>query len=261
MKKTQATVLMSAIRRSNTGLLTVLACLLAACCCGAGASAPASTPASTAPVPAVPEVRAGTWVVMGSSTAAGAGAPAGKGWVALLESGLASRGAQVANIAKVGAVTYHGLSATAQAVSGRPLPDLAINIDQALARKPVVLIVSYPTNDTALGYSSDETVNNILSMRSLALENAVPVIVMSSQPRNLAAVQLAQLRGIDTRLASSSGPCFVDVRSVLAATDGLLAVAYDSGDGTHPNEVGHRLFAVQVRAALDGGKCVRIPPG
>jgi acyl-CoA thioesterase-1 len=152
-------------RRRNVTLALLMACMVAAC--GGGDSLKKASPAPADPVVVpVPTIQAGTWVVMGSSTAAGAGAATDKGWVAVLQGELAASGARIANIARGGTVTYEGLSTATPAVSGRPFPDPSANVDQALSRKPVLLIVSYPTNDTALGYRTDETVNNILSIRS-----------------------------------------------------------------------------------------------
>lgn len=245
---------------THSARLTALVLFGALGACGGGAETPVSAPVS-APVTAAPvtQLKAGTWVVMGSSTAAGTGAPAGKGWVAQLAGNYAARGVQVANIAQGGTVTYEGLSASAAPVAGRPAPNPAVNIDQALARKPVLLIVSYPTNDTALGYGVDETVNNLLAIRSQALAAGVPVVVTSTQPRNLTDTQLANLRAIDTRLAASVGACFVEVRAALAGADGKLAPEYDSGDGVHPNGAGHVLIAERLSQLLAAGSCVRLP--
>ena len=234
------------------------ACMVAACGGGGGGGqGGAATPVVTVPQPTVATVAAGTWVVMGSSTAAGAGASAGNGWANLLQTAMAPHGAQVANIALGGTVTYEGLSAAAPAVANRPKPNPAINIDQALSRKPVLLIVSYPTNDTALGYSVDEAVNNILAIRAQALAAGVPVVVTSTQPRNLSGAQLAQLQAIDQRLVASVGACLVQLNAALAGTDGKPATQYDAGDGVHPNDAGHRVIVMKVQQLLDGGACVR----
>jgi len=224
-------------------------------CGGGGAETSAPAPTSTVVTP-IAQVNPGTWVVMGSSTAAGAGASTARSWAALLAAVYAAQGAQLVNIAKGGTVTYEGLSVDAAQVLGRPAPDTAINIDQALARKPVLLIVSYPSNDTALGYSVDETVNNLLAIRARALAANVPVIVVSTQPRNLADNQLEQLRTIDQRLAAAVGGCLVDVRQPLAGADGRLAAAFDAGDGVHPNDAGHQVVATQIQILIDSKKCV-----
>ena len=225
-----------------------------------GACSGGSDVATPAPVviPPVAQVVPGTWVVMGSSTAAGAGAPPGKGWVALIAEAYSSHGAQIVNIAKGASATYEGLSIAASPVSGRPAPDPNVNIDQALSRKPVLLILSYPSNDTSRGYTSDETVNNLLAMRAQALAAGVPVIVTSSQPRNLSDVQLARLQEIDERLAAGVGGCFVDVRAGLAGPDRRLASGFDSGDGVHPNTDGHQKIFTTIRQLVDGGYCIKL---
>ena len=85
----------------------------------------------------------------------------------------------------------------------------------------------------------------------------VPVVVTSTQPRNLTSAQLAQLQTIDQRLSAGVGACFVQVNAALAGTDGKLAAQYDAGDGVHPNDAGHRVIATKVQQLLDGGACVR----
>ena len=226
--------------------------------CGGGSDAPDLV---EPPVWEARKLAAGTWAVMGSSTAAGAGATFGKGWAALLQHDFAGSATGLANIAKGGAVTYAGLSASAVPLPERPLPDPAANIDRALSLAPVLLLVSYPSNDTGVGYAVDETVNNILAIRTLALAHSLPVIVLSSQPRNdFPADKLAKLVQIDARLAAAVGPCFVAVRSLLADGGGKLAAQY-SYDGVHPNDAGHLLIATQVRAVLEGGSCVLLPGG
>ena len=244
-----------------TSLLPLLAfCFLTACGGGGGSSSPVSPPPSAPSSGTVPlyTVRSGVWVVMGSSTAAGNGAPPGKGWVAVLGQTLSDRGIQVVNIARAGTVTYSGLSSSTTPTPNRPAPDPAINIDQALSRKPVALLLAYPTNDTGLGYSLDETVNNLMAIRATALVSSVPVMVLSTQPRNLPDAQRAMLKDINVRLASEVGPCFVNVYDSLAGPDGRLLPGYDSGDGIHPNEAGHRIIAMVVQTAVENAKCISV---
>jgi lysophospholipase L1-like esterase len=202
--------------------------LLSAATASAAGETPSVPPA--APMP-VMDLKPGNWVVMGSSSAVGRGAPRGKGWVALVGAAFAPSGAQMVNIATSGAVTYQGLSTSALRTARRPPPGRANNIDAALAYKPVALIVSYPSNDTAAGYRVDETVNNLLAIRKQAQAAGVAVVVVSTQPRSLDETHMAQLRAIDDRLAASVGACFVEVREALAGADGRLAPKYDGGMG------------------------------
>lgn len=237
--------------------------LLAACGGGGGDNPPAapspSPPAPApgpAPAPAVPLVAPGTWVVMGSSTATGAGATS-QSWVDRLKAGYASRSVSVANIAKGATMSYSGLPSSSTPVAGRPAPDPAANVDAAMALAPKLVLVSYPTNDTAFGYTADETVRNLLAIRSAVQARGAAVIMLSTQPAALTAGQLALLPQIDSRVSAEAGSCFVAVREALAAPDGTLHPAYDSGDGLHPNEAGHALIHSRVASVIDSGLCVR----
>ena len=84
-----------------------------------------------------------------------------------------------------------------------------------------------------------------------------PVIVLGTQPRNLSDAQRALLPQIDAQLANAVGPCFVDVRSILASTDGRINPIYDSGDGVHLNDAGHAVIFNRVKAVLEAEACVR----
>lgn len=222
--------------------------------CGGGE---ASTGTQQA-VPVAPLVVPGRWVVMGSSSAYGAGASVGQGWAARLQAGWQAYAVEVQNLAMPGSVTYQGLASDAVVVQGRPLPDAAHNIDAALALKPSLLIISYPTNDTALGYSVDETVRNMLAIRAKAQSQNIPVMVLSSQPRNIAADLLQRMDMVDALLLKQVQDCFVPVHAALAGVDGRLASVYDSGDGVHPNNSGHAVIYQKIQDALNLGKCVRI---
>lgn len=250
----------------STVCFTVLSGWAMAACGGGGSGTPVAAPTNPVAVPAtpaqpvttVPTIQPGNWVVMGSSTAAGVGAAAGRGWVALLGTAWAGKGAVLVNIAKGGIGTYEALGSATAPVLNRPLPDPAVNIDQALARKPVLLILAFPTNDVAAGYSVDEIVSNLVALRARALATSVPVVVLSTQPRDVSTAKLSQLREIDERLLSVVGTCFVPVRAKLAGPDDKLASIYDSGDGIHPNEIGHAVIADAVDKVLRSDTCVHI---
>jgi acyl-CoA thioesterase-1 len=203
----------------------------------------------------VPLVGNGTWTIIGSSTALGVGAQT-LSWAQALQRTYAYRSVSIRNLAIAGMTTYEALPTGSPTVASRPVPSLTANVDAALATSPKLLLVSYPTNDTANGYAADETVGNLLTIRSAALSRGVPVIVLSTQPRNLDTTQLARLAEIDGLVSQNVGPCFVAVREALAGPDGRLAPQYDSGDGIHPNDAGHALIHDRVAALVDGGRCV-----
>ncbi len=227
--------------------------------CGGGGPEPRDTTAHPPTATAPPLVAPGTWVVLGSSTALGVGASQGAGWVARLATAQAARQVTVQNLSKAGASTFAALSANRAAIPNRPVPDLTANVDRALALQPRLLLLSYPTNDTAAGYGAEETVNNLLALRQAAAAGGATTMVLGSQPRDaFNAGQNDKLQAIDEALAQQLGPCFVPLRAALADAQGRIAPRYSEGDGIHLNDAGHARVAQQVQAVLDGGRCVRL---
>ena len=196
---------------------------------------------------------------MGSSTASGANARR-LSWATALQNSYASSMVSLFNIALGGSTTYAGLPASSLPVPGKPSPDPSSNVDAALQRLPALLLLSYPTNDTANDYSVDETVNNLLAIRAAANSRGTSVIIVSTQPRNMTPLQLARLPQIDARVSAAVLPCFVPVREALAGPDGKLSPLYDSGDGIHPNDAGHAVIHARVINLIDSGTCVRLAP-
>jgi lysophospholipase L1-like esterase len=205
-------------------------------------------------------VNPGTWAVMGSSTAAGVGASAGNGWADLIGRAYAGKGVTMLNIALGGSVTYNGLGSSVPPTVDRPSPNTTHNIDAALAQGVRFVLIGYPSNDTAYGFSSDETVRNHKWIAYTAAQAGVPSIVISSQPQRgvPSAWAAATFADIDKRLADFFGPCFVEVRTALALSNDTLNPAYDSGDGQHLNDAGHRVVYDKMKAAIDSGQCVRV---
>ena len=239
-----------------TRLLAHAAMAALLCACGGGASSAAPPGAAT------PAVAPGTWVVLGSSTAAGTGASPGQGWVAQLATratALPAAAVTVVNLARAGAVTYQALPTGSLPPAGRPAPDPALNVDLALTRVPRLLLLAFPGNDAVAGYGADETMANLLRLSDVARAGDVAVILLSSQPRDrLTAAQQATLDAVDRQGAAAFGACFVDVHSGLAGPDGGIAAAYAAGDGVHLNDAGHRVLADRVWAVLESGRCVRL---
>jgi acyl-CoA thioesterase I len=227
-------------RRTALGLLWLLATLALTACGGGTSAAPAAT-----------------WSVVGSSSVVGVGASPGHGWSDLLAADLQGRGVTLRKFAKSGSDTYAALPLATAPVANRPAPDPDLSIDTVLAVRPAVLIISFPSNDTAKGYSAGETVTNLLQLRQFATAAGAGVIVVSTFPRNLSAAGLDTLHEIDRQMGAATGPCFADVHAALASAAGDIAVAYAAGDGVHLNDAGHRLVFERVRALVDSGLCVR----
>lgn len=244
----------------NVGVIFLPLVLISSILVACGGSGQSSTPPTVLPIPPAPvikDVRPGNWIILGSSTASGTGATAGNSWADLLRANLKESGSLVINLARGGTVSYTGLASGTISPPNRPVADSTINISQAISRNPVAIIISYPTNDVASGFRPDETINNINAIRKLAINAGFPVIVMSTQPRNFSKPQLDNLQEIDQQLSSDVGGCFVSVREALAGADGKLSPEYNSGDGTHPNDAGHRLIFTKLLATIKSGNCIR----
>ena len=244
------------VRRSILNTPIVLAAALMLGACGGGGDA---NPGSTTPPPPPPSM----WVIMGSSTAEGTGATTyAKSWAGLLLSSMFANNVVVINYAKGGTTTYDGLATTSPQVPNRPSPDVTANITAALAvvPKPKVLLLSYPTNDTANGYSVTETVDNLLAIRDAAMTGGVTVIVLSTQPRDdLSQTMLDRLVEIDIAMSAAVSGCFVAVRAGLAGTDSKRDPLYAfSNDAIHLNDAGHFLIHTKVRELIDSRSCVTL---
>jgi acyl-CoA thioesterase I len=232
--------------RTELVLVWMLGCAGA---CGGGSDGAA---------PAVLRVAPGTWAVLGSSTAAGVGAPAGQGWAALVGAAQQPIGVVTHNYARSGLLTSQALPADTS-LPGRAPPDPTANIDRALASSPKLVILAFPTNDAMAGVPAAETVGHWQLIRQRAAQSGAATVVLSTQPRDdLDATQRAILDETDRRAADAFGTCFVAVRAALSDAQGRIAPAYSAGDGVHLNAEGHRIVAERVIAALGNRRCVRL---
>jgi len=227
--------------------------------CGGGSGAADSTGGGPTPL-----VAPGTWVVLGSSTAAGVGAPSGQGWAARLAAQVQPAGVTVVNLARGGLQTSQALAAGEPAPDGQPPPDPAVNVDAALAHTPALLILAFPSNDVAAGVPAAHTVANLRKMAAHAASGPgrhAATLVLGTQPRaGLTETQHAALAETDALAAVEFGPCFVPLREALSDPVGEPAATYAAGDGIHLDAAGHALIHDRVAEALASGRCVRLTP-
>ncbi len=193
-------------------------------------------------------------VVLGSSTAAGTGAnPIDSAWVWRLTEYVKrhSPSATVVNLAVGGYTTYDIMPTDFTPPSGRPTPKEGHNITQALSYNPDELIINLPSNDAASGYSVQEQLENYSMITGKIANPKMLLFVSTPQPRNFA--DAARLH-IQKEMRDSTNRRFrshtMDFWSGLANTDGSLKKKFDSGDGIHLNNAGHRLL---FQRALNAG--------
>jgi len=191
-------------------------------------------------------------VILGSSTAAGTGpSTADSAWVNRYRTYLQSlnAGHQVTNLARGGYQTFNLMPDGFQPPAGKPAPDTLRNISAALDLEPDGIIINLPSNDAATGNSVQVQMDNFRSMTQLTQQQGVPVWVCTTQPRVLGANGVAIQ--LDTRdsIFAYYGAFAIDFWTGFAATNGFPLAVYDSGDGVHLNDAGHKLLFDRVVAA------------
>ncbi len=184
-------------------------------------------------------------VVLGSSTAAGTGASIpDSSWVNRCRQYLAgvANQSQVINLALGGYTTYHLLPSNAIIPEGRIQPDTLRNATAALKYKPDAVVINLPSNDTSKDYPVEEQLHNFNTLSSFFEDHQIPVWVCTTQPRNYDEEKRAiQLTMKDSLLARYGDQC-LDVWTPFATNESTIDPKFDSGDGVHLNDDGHRLF-------------------
>ncbi len=195
-------------------------------------------------------------VVLGSSTSAGTGASTpDSAWVNRYRNHLYQRDTDfmVTNLAQGGFTTYNILP------TGTPIPtgvnqmiNQLRNITRALSFHPDAIIINMPSNDAANSYPvADQLANYDLI---LAAADTIPVWVTTPQPRDFGGdsvrvqIQLDLLDSTYARFQDFAIDFWTDIANSSNEPDS----AYDSGDGIHLNDAGHKiLFERVIGAAID----------
>lgn len=210
-------------------------------------------------------------VVLGSSTAAGAGVSSpDKAWTARVSSWLADNypGYVLVNLAKGGYTTCQIMPSGTPCFQAREhllCVDTLRNIDKALSLNPDILIINMPTNDTSHGISIETQMEHFLIIVGKARKAGVEVFVTTSQPHNFGEKYLPPYTGdnkpdaskqyyrnmfaeLSRKIKHRYGDHAIDFYTNIASPDGLgfISPAYDAGDGIHLNDVAHYIFAKRV---------------
>ena len=189
-------------------------------------------------------------VVLGSSTAAGTGpSTQDSAWVWRYRNYLQSLNPanQVINYGVGGTTTYHIMPDFFIPPSGRPNPNPAQNITLALAQNPDAIIINMPSNDAATGVPASETTANFDSLFSMGNRAGVKVYICTTQPRNFGASGVATQIAVRDYVLNTFGHYALDFWNPFATPGGQIDNLYDSGDGVHMNDFGHRLLNEKVK--------------
>ncbi|RMH19810.1 MAG: SGNH/GDSL hydrolase family protein, partial [Gammaproteobacteria bacterium] len=189
--------------------------------------------------------------VIGSSTAAGAGASVpDSAWVNRYRTQVFQNNTrvEVANLAKGGYTTYHLLP------TGTPIPpgisitiDEERNISKALSLEPYAVIVNLPSNDAANLFPAADQLTNFAAMQAAADSAGVELYICTTQPRNFSnPAQVAIQKEVRDSILSIYSDHALDFWTPIADSNGYILSQYNSGDGVHLNDAGHRLLAETV---------------
>lgn len=203
-----------------------------------------------------------TIVVLGSSTAYGSGAsPIDSSWVNRYKRALKeiTSDYNVVNLALGGYTTFQILP------TGTSMPDgvsesidTERNITKAMTYNPYAIIINMPSNDATKNYGVDLQLANYETIVELANASGIQVWIATTQPRNFtnpAQVQI-QVDMKDTLMAIYGDNC-IDFWTGVATETGWINTTYDSGDGVHLNNAGHRLLFQRVLAkGIESLACV-----
>lgn len=181
-------------------------------------------------------------VVLGSSTAAGAGATSGSAsWVGKYTTYLQqlNPGNTVVNLAVGGTTTYHILP-TGSTTPSRPSADSVHNITAAIAQDPDAIIVNMPSNDAAFGYSALEQQTNFQIIATASQAAGIAIWIATPQPRSLNDAGVLVQTTVRDWVLSTYGSHALDFWTNIATPAGLPNPVFGYGDGVHLNNLGHQ---------------------
>ncbi|NQT25831.1 T9SS type A sorting domain-containing protein [candidate division KSB1 bacterium] len=202
------------------------------------------------------EIGSCSMVVLGSSTAEGTGASIpDSAWVYRFRNAvyLNNTRHEVINLAKGGYSTYQLLpdGSTSGASVGIAV-DTERNITKALSLNPTGIIINLPSNDAASNYPVEDQLANFEVMVSEAEAQGVPVWICTTQPRNFTnSGQIQIQKDVRDSIFAIYGDYAIDFWNGLAEPNGYILDVFDSGDGTHLNDQGHRFLYQRVMEKVD----------
>jgi lysophospholipase L1-like esterase len=154
------------------------------------------------------------------------------------------------NLAVGGYTTWHIMPTGTVVPSGLPFTvDSVRNITAALALQPYAIIINMPSNDASYQVTVARQLLNYATIAGEAANSGVKLWVSTTQPRNFSsATQLQIQHDMADSIQAIFGSYAIDFWNGLADTSGHILGKYDSGDGIHLNNAGHKLLAERVIA-------------
>tara|TARA_B100000809_G_scaffold259873_1_gene305691 strand:+ start:8517 stop:10532 length:2016 start_codon:yes stop_codon:yes gene_type:complete len=133
------------------------------------------------------------------------------------------------------------------APAGRPATNPTNNITQAISLNADAIIVNMPSNDASNGFGINEQMANFITIKNTADISNIPIWVCTTQPKTAfsASGNLIQT-GVRDSILSYFGSYAIDFWTGCADVNNDIDPLYDSGDGTHLNNAGHRILNNEV---------------
>lgn len=211
-------------------------------------------------------------VVLGSSTAAGAGVgDSNNAWVNRYRTYLQSIDptTQVINLAKGGYTTCAIMpTGTPDYPAGSNMlkVDTERNIDKALSYAPGGIIINMPTNDVSNGIPVATQMEHFATIIKKAEDAGVKVWITTSQPHNFGEKYAGpyseskqpdyykqqarnQFKELTAKILEVYGDRAINFYEGIATDDGYSFIKpdYDSGDGVHLNDAAHAVLFEKVK--------------
>jgi acyl-CoA thioesterase-1 len=185
-------------------------------------------------------------IILGSSTAAGTGAtPPDSAWANRVQAAVNKNGlkANFINLAVSGYTTYYAMP-SGYSAANKPAPDTARNVTKAISLKPVLVILNFPSNDIAEGYSDDEILNNYAAIIHKLDSAKIQYIIFSTQPRDFPdPAERMRLKTINDKIIAVYTYRVNDFLDQLSTSTYSINPLYSEGDGIHLNNAGHAIIA------------------
>jgi len=196
--------------------------------------------------------------IIGSSTAAGEGASTfDSSWVAISTRYYKGLGelSNTIDIAVSGTTTWNGMPSSFIPPSGgnpAPLPpDPNHNVTKILQLGSNVVIIGYPSNDIAFGYTLAQYLANLRTIYDSVVAAGKVCYVTTTQPRDDIATSLRQLalQGRDSILNEFPQQALNFWDPVADPSTLGILTQYSYGDGIHLNNAGHAAIALVAEKA------------
>lgn len=189
-------------------------------------------------------------VILGSSTAYGNGASKpSKAWAYLYADSLNNINSEyiVDNLAIPGTTTYSAQADYYVPPADRPAPISGYNITAAIKLKADAIIVNYPSNDAVQNFTLKEQKANFKRISNAAKRNNILIWIATPQPRNnLTAAQVSSQKKLLEWIEKYYQEKSIDFHTGLASAKDSILYEYNSGDGIHVNDAGHRVLYRRV---------------